>query len=216
MDRIRPPTSLAAKIAAVAGAALLVLLVLSQLLLPGIGEGAIEDRLTENGGAADVSLSAKPAARLLWGDGDRIGIDATGLDLEIARADDPVVFDELDRFGDVEIVIADSTAGPVKLETLVLSRSGDEPYSLEATGATSLADLADSAGEDLEVPGSDLLGALLNVTGVGGSDLDVDLDMRLESDGGRIRVLEGGGEIAGIPTGPLAELIASAVVVELR
>lgn len=50
---------------------------------------------------------------------------------------------------------------------------------------------------------------------MGGSDLDVDLDMRLESDDGRVRVVEGGGEIAGIPTGPLAELIASAVVVEI-
>lgn len=215
MDRIRLPTSLAGRIAAVAAATMVLLLVLSQLLLPGIGEGAIEDRLTENGGAADVSLSAKPAARLLWGDGDRIGIDATGLDLEIGRANDPVVLEDVDRFGDVEIVIADSTVGPIELENLVLSRNGDEPYSLEATGHTSLADLADSAGEDFEVPGSDLLGALLNATGVGGSDLDVDLDMRLESDDGRIRVVEGGGEIAGIPTGPLAELIASAIVVEL-
>ncbi|MBA2256392.1 MAG: hypothetical protein H0W05_04185 [Thermoleophilaceae bacterium] len=215
MDRIRLPTSRAGRIAAGAATALVLLLVLSQLLLPGIGEGAVEDRLTENGGAADVSLSAKPAARLLLGDGDRIEIDATGLDLEIARANDPVVFDDLDRFGDVEIVIADSTVGPVRLEHLVLSRNGDEPYSLEATGTTSLADLAGSAGEDFEVPGSDLLGAILNATGVGGSDLALDLDMRLESDGGRVRVLEGGGEVAGIPTGPLAELIASAIVVEV-
>lgn len=167
MDRSRLPTSLAGRIAAVAAAATVLALVLSQLLLPGIGEGAIEDRLTENGGAADVSLSAKSAARLLWGDGDRIAIRATGLDLEIARADDPVVFDELDSFGDVEIVIAHSTAGPVELENLVLSRSGDEPYSLEATGTTSLADLADSAGEDFDVPASDLLGALLGATRVG-------------------------------------------------
>ncbi len=215
MDRIRPPKSRVGRIAAGVAAALVLLLVLSQLLLPGIGEGAIEDRLTENGGAADVSLSAKPAARLLFGDGDRIGIDATGLDLEVGRANDPVVFDELDRFGDVEIVIADSTAGPVRLENLVLSRTGDEPYSLEATGTTSLADLADSAGEDFEVPGSAFLGAILNATGVGGSDLALDLDMRLESDDGRVRVLEGGGEVAGIPTGPLAALIASAIVVEV-
>jgi hypothetical protein len=212
MNRSPLPKSLAGRIAIAAAAALVLLLVLSQLLLPGIGEGAIDDRLTENGGVADVSLSATPAARLLWGDGDRVQIDATGLDLEIDRASDPVVFDELDRFGDVEIVIADSTVGPLAVEQLVLSRSGDEAYSLEATGTTSL---ADSAGEDLDVPGSELLGTLLGATGVGGSDLDVDLDMRLESDNGRVRVVQGEGEIAGFSTGPFAALIASAVVVEL-
>ncbi len=215
MNRSPLPKSLAGRIAIAAAAALVLLLVLSQLLLPGIGEGAIDDRLTENGGVADVSLSATPAARLLWGDGDRVQIDATGLDLEIDRASDPVVFDELDRFGDVEIVIADSTVGPLAVEQLVLSRSGDEAYSLEATGTTSLADLADSAGEDLDVPGSELLGTVLGATGVGGSDLDVDLDMRLESDNGRVRVVQGEGEIAGFSTGPFAALIASAVVVEL-
>ncbi len=212
MERLRPPTSRIGRIAAIVAAALVLLLVLTQLILPGIGEGAIEDRLTENGGVAEVSLSAKPAARLLWGDGDRLAIDAAGLDLELRTG---VVFDDLDRFGEVEIVITDSTAGPVDLRNFVLSRDGDEPYSLEATGATSVADLGESAAESFDVPGADILGGLLNATGVGGSDVDVDLDMRLESDDGRIRVVEGGGEIAGIPTGPLAELITSAIVVEL-
>lgn len=215
MERLHPPTSRIGRVAAIVATALVLLLVLTQLILPGIGEGAIEDRLTENGGVAEVSLSAKPAARLLWGDGDRLAIDATGLDLELRTADDPVVFDDLDRFGEVEIVITDSTAGPVDLRNFVLSRDGDEPYSLEATGATSVADLGESAAESFAVPGSDILGGILSATGIGGSDLDVDLDMRIESDEGRIRVVEGGGEIAGIPTGPLAELITAAIVVEL-
>lgn len=215
MDRLQLPATRLGKIAAVVAAALMLLLVLTQLILPRIGEGAIEDRLTENGGVAEVSLSAKPAARLLWGDGDRLAIDAAGLDLELRTADDPVVFDDLDRFGEVEIVITDSTAGPVDLRNFVLLRDGDEPYSLEATGATSVADLGESAAESFDVPGSDILGGILSATGIGGSDLNVDLDMRIESDEGRIRVVEGGGEIAGIPTGPLAELITAAIVVEL-
>ncbi len=64
------------------------------------------------------------------------------------------------------------------------------------------------------MPGSDLLGGILNVA-TGGTDIDVDLDMKIESDDGRVRVVEGGGEIAGIPTGPLAAFITSAVVIEL-
>ncbi len=202
------------RIAAITGAAVVLVLVVSQLFLPDIGEGVIEDRLTENGGSADASLSATPAARLLWGDGDRIGIDATGLDLEVTASDDPVVFDDLDRFDDVDIIIRDSSMGPVQLENFVLTRNGDEPYSLEATGTTSVSDLAEFGAESFDVPGADLLGGILNVA-TGGTEVDVDLDMKVASDDGRVRVVEGGGEIAGIPTGPLAAFITSAVTVEL-
>jgi len=210
----RLPQSPVGRIAAITGAAVVLVLVVSQLFLPGIGEGVIEDRLTENGGSADASLSATPAARLLWGDGDRIGIDATGLDLEVTASDDPVVFDDLDRFDDVDIIIRDSSMGPVQLENFVLTRNGDEPYSLEATGNTSVSDLAEFGAESFDVPGADLLGGILNVA-TGGTEVDVDLDMKVASDDGRVRVVEGGGEIAGIPTGPLAAFITSAVTVEL-
>jgi hypothetical protein len=210
----RLPQSLPGRIAAIAGAAVVLLLVVSQIFLPGIGEGVIEDRLTENGGSADASLGATPAARLLWGAGDQIRIDATGLDLEVTRADDPVVFDDLDRFDDVDIIIRDSSMGPVQLESFVLARNGDEPYSLEATGHTSVSDLAEFGADSFDVPGADILGGILNVA-TGGTELDVDLDMKVASDDGRVRVVEGGGDIAGIPTGPLAAFITSAVTVEL-
>lgn len=192
----------------------MLVLVLSQLFLPGIGENVIEDRLTDNGGVADVSLSATPGVRLLWGSGDDVTIDATGLDLEVTTAQDPVVFDDLDRFDDVEIVIRDSSFGPVEMDDFILTRSGDNPYSLEGTGTTSLSDLAEFGADAFEVPGGDILGGILSVA-TGGTDVDVDLDMTVESDDGRIHVLEGGGEIAGIPTGPLAAFITSAVKIEL-
>ena len=212
---MRLPGSLRARIAAFAGAALVLLLALTQLFLPGIGEGAIEDRLTENGGVAEVSLSAVPAVRLLWGDGDRVAIAGSGLDLDLELADDPVVFDDLDRFGEVEVVISDTDAGPFRIESFVLARDGDGPYSLESRSTTSAADLARFGVQSAELPGSGIVGAILNLTGVGGQDLPVDLDMKLESNDGRIRVIEGGGEIAGVPTGPLAELITAAIIVRL-
>ena len=208
------PQSLWGRIAAIAGAAIIVVLLVSQIFLPGIGEGVIKDRLTENGGTADVSLSATPAARLLWGSGDKIAVDANGLDLEVSTSDDPVVFDDLDRFDDVEIVIDDSSMGPVQMTSFVLTRNGDEPYSLEATGNTSVSDLAEFGAEAFDLPGGDILGGILGVA-TGGTEVDVDLDMKIESDDGRVHVIEGGGEIAGIPTGPLAAFITSAVTVEL-
>ena len=39
--------------------------------------------------------------------------------------------------------------------------------------------------------------------------------MELTSDDGRVRVVSGGGTVAGVPTGPLAELLTSAIVVQL-
>jgi hypothetical protein len=208
------PQSLAGRIAAILCAAVVLVLVVSQLFLPGIGEGVIEDRLTENGGVAEASLSATPAARLLWGSGDGIAIDATGLDLEVTTADEPVVFDDLDRFDDVEIIIRDSSMGPIDVEDFVLTRQGDDPYSLEAHGTTSASDLAEFGAEAFDLPGGDLLGGILGVA-TGGTEVDVDLDMLVESDDGRVHVLEGGGEVAGIPTGPLAAFITSAVTIEL-
>ena len=202
------------RIAAIAAAAIVLLLVLTQLLLPGIGEGAIEDRLTEGGGIAHVSLSATPAARLLWGGGDRIAIDATGLDLDL-ESPEPRVFENLDRFDDVEIAVASSRAGPVDLDSFLLTRDGAGAYSLVATGATSVADLAEFFADDFELPGADILGGVLGATGVGGADLDVELDMQLTSDDGRIEVVEGEGEIAGIPTGPLAAVITQAILQRL-
>ena len=39
--------------------------------------------------------------------------------------------------------------------------------------------------------------------------------MELQSDGGRVVVVAGGGTVAGIPTGPLAELITEAIAIRL-
>jgi hypothetical protein len=48
-------------------------LVASQLLVPGLAERGVEDRLTEDGSTASVSLSAFPAVRLLFDDGQALG-----------------------------------------------------------------------------------------------------------------------------------------------
>ena len=58
--------------------ALLALAAASQLVIPPIAEHRIEDRLTDGGGTADVSLQAFPAARLLFGDGTRLSITGSG------------------------------------------------------------------------------------------------------------------------------------------
>ena len=45
--------------------------------------------------------------------------------------------------------------------------------------------------------------------------IPIELDMELASEDGRLRVVSGSGTVAGMPTGPLAELLSSAIVVRI-
>jgi hypothetical protein len=189
-------------------------LVLMQVLIPAIGEHRIEDRLTEGGGSADVTLGAIPAARLLFSDGERLEISASELNLDLDR--NLAVFDTLDGFGIVDISVDDSRAGPFDLESFTLTRDGDGPYHLVTSGETSPTALADYGLERLGIPGEDLIDALLGpLFGEAESSVPLDLDMQLSSDDGRVQVVSGGGTVAGFPVGPLAELITSAIVVNI-
>jgi hypothetical protein len=187
--------------------------VASQILVPSLGERTIEDRLTEGGGTAEVTLGAFPAARLLFSDGERF--EVSGRELELALDPAERVFDRLDGFSRVDVAIADSTAGPIALERFELSRDGDGPYALVASGSTSPSSLVDY-GIEAEIPGGGIADLVLDLFGVEtNAVLPIELDMELSSDDGRVRVVSGGGTVAGVPTGPLAELITAAIVVRL-
>jgi hypothetical protein len=189
-------------------------LVASQILVPAIGERKVVDRLTENGGSADVTLGAVPALRLVWGDGERFAVSARDLDLDL---DEPVdVFDRLDGFSIVDVSISSSKAGPVDLESFRLTRDAPAPYHLVSTGTTAAERLVDYGLGGIEVPGETLLDTILGeLLGPAETAVPVRLDMELTSEDGRIQVVSGGGTVAGVPTGPLAELITSAVVIRL-
>jgi hypothetical protein len=85
-----------------------------------------------------------------------------------------------------------------------------------ANGETTATGLAAFGLEAVDVPGESLLDALLEPL-VGESDVAVpiDLDAELTSSDGRIQVVSGGGEVGGVPAGPLAQLITAAIVVRL-
>ena len=197
----------------IVAAALAAVLVAAQFALPAIGEGQIEDRLTENGGSATVKLSAMPAVRLLWGDGDTL--DVQGADLELDLSENPEVFDRLDGFGKVDVSLADFRAGPFEVASFELARDGSGPYTVRFTSSTTAAELVDFGVDSLGLPGGGLLGFFAEqATGVH-RRIPISLDMEMESDDGRVRVVSGGGTVAGYPTGPLAELITAAIVVRL-
>lgn len=199
------------------GIAILVLTVLAvaaQLLVPGIGERQIEDRLTEGGGEADVRLSATPAARLFLGDGDRIEVSGANLDLDL-ETEDPQVLDRLDGFGEVQVGLEDFRAGPFEVVRFELTRDGEGPYSVRSTSSTTPADLVDYGAGALGLAGGPLLRFFAGRAPLGSRPIPIIVDMEMESEDGRIKVVSGSGTVAGYPTGPLAQLITAAIVVRL-
>jgi hypothetical protein len=195
------------------GALLAILLVVAQLAMPDIAEDRIEERLTEGGGVATASVEVLPAARLLFGDGDRIEVRGTGLELDVEQ--DPDIFHRLDGFGEVDVRLDRFRAGPFEVERFELRRDGDGPYRLVSSSTTSGGALLEYGSASTGLPGGSLLRALLGGSEVTDTPVPVELDMELESDDGRARVVSGGGTIAGFPTGPLAELLTAAIVVQL-
>jgi hypothetical protein len=198
----------------IAALTVLAVMIASQFVIPAAVEHRIEGRLTEGGGSADVSVSAFPAARLLFGDGERISVTGSSLDLALAEPGGDA-FDELDGFDRVDIALRDFQAGPFAVSSFELTRDGGSaPYRLDAGGETTTSAIAGYGAERLGIPGGSLLGFVTREA-LGDRRIPVTLDMSLESDGGRVMVVSGGGTVDGYPTGPLAELITAAIAVRL-
>jgi hypothetical protein len=192
---------------------IVVLLVAAQLVLPGYAEHRIQDRLTDGGGTVSVDVKSFPAVRLVFGDGDRLEVSGDGLDLPLDNEQD--VFGRLDGFDEVDVHLDDFKAGPFAVASFDLTRDGSGPYELVTSSTTTGADLVAYGAQQLGLPGVPLLQFFAGRAPEGDQEIPIHLDMGLESDGGRIRVISGGGTVAGYPAGPLAELITAAIVVRL-
>jgi hypothetical protein len=198
----------------IALAVVVVLAVVSQLVIPPLAEHRIEDRLTDGGGAAEVSLEAFPAARLLFGDGRRLSVSGSGLDLALQQQAN--VFDSLDGFDQVDVGLTEFHAGPFAVANFDLTRPAPSaPYHLVSSSRATPGDLAEFGASQLGLLGGPLLRFLAEQALGGKRPIPIELDMQLRSDGGRIVVVSGGGSVAGFPTGPLAELITATIVVRL-
>jgi hypothetical protein len=182
----------------------ILLLVLSQLLLPGYLEGRVADRLTKGGGKADVTLKAFPALTLLADSGSEAKVRGSGLDLPVnAGGDKPL--DALDGFDEVDLDVTASTAGPFTVDELTLKRASDgDPYTTRLDASTTGRRLATYVGGFL---GGLAAGALP----LSDTSIPVHVSATVESDGGRPVVREVDGTIAGFPAGPLLEALAIAV-----
>jgi hypothetical protein len=200
----------------IAVGSLLVLLVVTQLALPPFLEGKVEDRLTKRGGSAQVDLDALPAFRLLANDGDRFSLEGRDLDFPLDQRQ--AVFDRLDGFDSVDVRLVDVTAGPFTVGRFELSRTGGESaYRLSSTGESTVARVSSYLASGLPPLLASLLsGATRGVTGPAANRrIPFAVEAELTSDDGRPSFVRGTGSVAGIPTGPLAALLAQTILSRL-
>jgi hypothetical protein len=204
------------RIAAISAGLLAALLLLSQLVVPWLAESRVEDRLESRGGQANVSVSAVPALRLLFDEGDSLKVTGEGLRLNPLRQQRPL--ERLDGFDEVSVHVRKLDAGPLAVSSFVLERRGGKhDYELGLAATTTPREVASFLGSEAGGAFGRLLGDFAGGTLPGGGNVRIPLalDAIVHSDGGAIAVGDVSGSIAGIPTGPLAKLVISAVVSRL-
>jgi hypothetical protein len=209
------------KIFAAVAIGIVVLLGVTQLVIPGFVERNIESSLEERGGDAGeavVDVKAFPAVRLLWGSGDRLEIRGRNLQINLAeRTDDPL--GRLDGFDEVDIDLTDLTAGPVRVQAFSLVKNeADTSYYLRMEAETTPNSIAESVGGTLGGDfGSALAGAAADAL-LGGGEVDVPIDVEGQvsrGNGGTLDVDAVEASVAGIPAGPFAEAMVQSVLERL-
>ena len=197
--------------------ALVVLAIAAQLILPRYLSGRTEARLEEGGGSAKVTLRAFPALTLAGGRGGSIEVAGTGLGFDLDdRREHP--FEHLDGFERVEVALDDLDAGPLAVDRFELERDGrHEAYELTMRATTTPRELAVELGAQAGGALGGLFGSLASgmLPEGGGDEVPLDLTATVDSDGGRTNVRTATGSVAGVPAGPLTEVVVNAVLERL-
>jgi hypothetical protein len=197
---------------------IVVLLVLSQLLVPPYLEHRAEKRLTERGGHADVRIEALPALRLLFDDGRRIRVRGDGLHVEILHGNGTrQVFGELDRFQEADVRLTHMSAGPFAVRNVSIARHDSErPYSVVISASVTARALSTYAGGQIAGPFGGLVGRLAGgAVPFGSEPIPVEVDADIRSREGRPEIVHVDGSVLGLSAGPLASAIASAIASRL-
>jgi hypothetical protein len=108
---------------AVAGAILL-LLVLAQVFLPGIAAQRLKERLSKSGRVLKVEVEAFPAIKLLWHHADRVVIRAATYRSSSGGLGDQL--QEAAHVGQIDASVGELDTGLVKLHDATLRKRGDQ------------------------------------------------------------------------------------------
>jgi hypothetical protein len=194
------------------GIPLALVLVASQFLLPPILEKRVADRVTGQGGSAKVELSAFPSLRLVFGSGDKLAVTARGLSVDVQQNQQDV-FKQLDDFSHVNITVLDSRAGPFTIRSFRVQSTGDKTYDMAIAGDGTAGDVARYAGSRLGGSFGQALAGLA-ATALGGFSQPVPFDARMQisTQNGAPEASNVNGAVAGLPAGPLAQVVANALL----
>ena len=195
-------------------ATLLVILIATQVILPRVISSEVEKRLTQDGGTAAVRISAVPALTLAAGRGRSIEVSGDDLVYDLDERNERP-FERLDGFGDVKVDLRNLEAGTVQLSTFTLTREGrDQPYSLSMRGTSTPRDLAAELGSATGGTLGGLLGGLASgvLPEAGGGTVPLRMDATVRSEDGRPRVDSARATVAGVPAGPLTEVVLRSVL----
>ena len=197
--------------------ALVVVAVAAQLVLPRYLSGRTEERLEEGGGSAKVTLRAFPALTLASGRGGSIEITGTNLAFDLDdRPERP--FERLDGFERVQVGLDDLDAGPLAINRFELDRDGrHEAYELTVQATTTPREMASELGAQAGGALGGLFGSLASgiLPGGGSNTVPLGLTATVDSENGRTNVREATGSVAGVPAGPLTEVVVNAVLQRL-
>ena len=118
---------------------------ITQALIPNAAESKVKDRLTRNGGSADVTIKAIPALRLLFDDGDELNVEARRIEIPVRDLRGGGL-KKLDGFDHMRFEMIRSEIGPFTADRALLKRDeGEQLYDFTFTGSTSAGQLADFA-----------------------------------------------------------------------
>jgi hypothetical protein len=185
----------------------------SQIAIPAYVSSKVEDRLTEKGGSAHVEVHAFPAVGLIGGKGDRIVIRGKNLKFDLPAANSDV-FDKLDGFDAVDAQLTQVRTGPFRVARFELKRGeGEGTYRMTMQASSTPNEIGQYAGGQIGGPLGDFMSRFAGsgILPFTNDPIPVTIDAEVRSDSGRARVVSATGDVAGLPTGPLAATLASAV-----
>jgi hypothetical protein len=105
-------------------AAVLLALVLAQILMPKIAASSISSKLGHYGRVQDVSVSAWPAVKLLWGSADSVKVRMRSLDVSTHQAANLV--SEGHGAAELQLTATSAKVGPLAVQRVALGKHGDK------------------------------------------------------------------------------------------